>query len=47
MHILQCMGSKFCVKFEGQKLTKFRTHTPQNMYFTDSQFQGILNPTQI
>ena len=37
MHILQCMGSKFCVKFQRCPLkfhTKLRTHTPQNMHFT-------------
>ena len=37
MHILQCMGSKFCVKFQRRLLkfnTKFWTHTLQNMHFT-------------
>ena len=37
MHILHCMSSKFCVKFQRCPLkfhTKFSTHTPQNMYFT-------------
>ena len=37
MHILRCMGSNFCVKFERCPLkfhTKFWTHTPQNMHFT-------------
>ena len=37
MHILRCMGSKFCVKFQRAPLkfhTKFWTHTPQNMNFT-------------
>ena len=37
MHILRCMGSKFCVKFQRCPLkfhTKFWTHTPQNMHFT-------------
>ena len=37
MHILRCMGSKFCVKFQRCPLkfhTKFCTHTPQNMHFT-------------
>ena len=37
MHILRCMGSKFCVKFQRAPLkfhTKFWTHTPQNMHFT-------------
>ena len=36
MHILRCMGSKFCVKFQRAPLkfhTKFWTHTPQNMDF--------------
>ena len=35
MHILWCMGSKFCVKFQRCPLkfhTKFWTHTPQNMH---------------
>ena len=37
MHILRCMGSKFCVKFQRAPLkfyTKFWTHTPQNVHFT-------------
>ena len=37
MHILLCVGSKFCVKFQRAHLkfhTKFSTHTPQNMHFT-------------
>ena len=37
MHILRCMGSKFCVKFQRCPLkfhTNFLTHTPQNMHFT-------------
>ena len=37
MHILQGIGSKFCVKFQRCPLkfhTKFWTHTPQNMHFT-------------
>ena len=37
MHILRCMGSKFCVKFQRCPLkfyTKFWTHTPQYMHFT-------------
>ena len=37
MHILRCMGSKFCVKFQRAPLkfhTKFWTHTPQNTHFT-------------
>ena len=37
MHILWCMGSKFCVKFRRAPLkfhTKFWTHTLQNMHFT-------------
>ena len=41
MHILRCMGSKFCVKFQRSPLkfhTKFWTHTPQNMHFTVSYF---------
>ena len=36
MHILRCMGSKFCVKFQRYPLkfhTKFSTHTTQNMHF--------------
>ena len=36
MHILRCMGSKFCGKFQRCPLkfhTKFWTHTPQNMHF--------------
>ena len=36
MHILWCMGSKFCVKFQRCPLkfhTQFWTHTPQNMHF--------------
>ena len=36
MHILRCMGSKFCMKFQRCPLkfhTKFWTHTPQNMHF--------------
>ena len=35
MHILRCMGSKFCVKFQRCPLkfhTKFWTHTSQNMH---------------
>ena len=38
MHILWCMDSKFCVRFQGAPLkfhTKFWTHTPQNIHFTD------------
>ena len=41
MHILRCMGSKFCVKFQRCPLkfhTKIWTHTPQNMHFTVSCF---------
>ena len=37
MHILRCMGSNFCVKFQRASLkfhTKFWIHTPQNMHFT-------------
>ena len=37
MHILQCMGSKFCVKFQRAPLkfhTNLWTHTPQNVHFT-------------
>ena len=40
MHILRCMGSKFCAKFQRCPLkfhTKFWTHTPQNMHFTSYQ----------
>ena len=36
MHILRCMDSKFCVKFQRCPLkfhTKFWTHTPPNMHF--------------
>ena len=36
-HILLCMGSKFCVKFQRCPLklhTEFWTHTPQNVHFT-------------
>ena len=36
MHILRCMGSKFCVKFQRAPLQfhiKFLTHTPQNVHF--------------
>ena len=36
MHILRCMGSQFCVKFQRCPLkfhTKFWTHTPPNMHF--------------
>ena len=43
MHILRCMGSKFCVKFQRCPLkfnTKFWTHTPQNMHF-----RGVKNLT--
>ena len=41
MHILRCMGSKFCVKFQRAPLkfhTKFWTHIPQNMHFTVFKF---------
>ena len=37
IHVLRCMGSKFCVKFQRCPLkfhTKFWTHTPQKMHFT-------------
>ena len=37
IHILRCMGSKFCVKFQRFPLkfhTKFWTHTTQNVHFT-------------
>ena len=37
IHILRCMGSKFCVKFQRCPLifhTKLWTHTPQNMHLT-------------
>ena len=40
MHILRCMGSKFCAKFQRCPLkfhTKFWTYTPQNMHFTSYQ----------
>ena len=36
MHILRCMGSKFCVKFQMCPLkyhTKFWTHTPQKISY--------------
>ena len=38
MHILRCMGSKFCGKFQRVPLkfhTNFGTHIPQNMHFID------------
>ena len=40
MHILRCMSSKFCVKFQRAplKFHKNRTHTPQNMHFTGFYF---------
>ena len=44
MHILLCVGSKFCVKFQRAPLkfhTKFWTHTPQNMHFTVFYFNMI------
>ena len=37
MHILRCMGSNGCVKFQRAPLkfhTKFWTHTPPKMHFT-------------
>ena len=37
MHVLRCLGSKFCVKFRRAPWkfhTKFWNHTPQNMHFT-------------
>ena len=37
IHVLRCMGSKFCVKFQRCPLkfhTKFWSHTPQKMHFT-------------
>ena len=37
MHILRCMGSKYCVKFKRCSLkfhTKFWTHILQNIHFT-------------
>ena len=37
MHILRCIGSKFCEKFQRAPLkfhTKLWTHTPPNMHFT-------------
>ena len=43
MHILQCMGWKFCVKFQRRLLkfhTKFWTHTLQNMHL-----RGVKNLT--
>ena len=39
MHVLRCMSSKFCVKFQRCPLkfhTEILTHTPQNMHFTKS-----------
>ena len=41
MHILQCMGSKFCVKFQRAPLkfyTKFWTNTPKTMHFSVFSF---------
>ena len=41
MLIWQCMGSKFCVKFQWAPLkfhTKFGTHLLQNVNFTDLNF---------
>ena len=41
MHILQCKGSNFCVKFQRAPLkfhTKVLTHTSQNMHFADCYF---------
>ena len=41
MHILQCMGSKFCVKFQRAPLkfhTKFWTHTSQNLHLIGFNF---------
>ena len=41
MHILRCMGSKFCVKFQRAPLkfhSKFWTHTSQNKHFTVCNF---------
>ena len=43
MHVLRCMGLKFCVKFQMCPLkfhTKFWTHTPQNMHL-----RGVKNLT--
>ena len=37
MHILRCMGSKFCVKFQRCPMkfhAKSLTHTPRNMHLT-------------
>ena len=37
MHILRCLGSKLCVRFQRCPLkfhTKFCTHTPQNRHLT-------------
>ena len=37
IHILRCMGSKFCVKFQRAHLkfhSKIWTHTLQNMHYT-------------
>ena len=41
MHILRCMGLKFCVKFQRAPLkfhTKFWIHTQKDMNFTDFHF---------
>ena len=41
MHILRCMGSKFCVKFQKAPLKfhkKLLTHTSPNMHFTVFNF---------
>ena len=45
MHILQCMGSQFCEKFQSCPLkfhTKFWTHAPQNMNFESLTTYDIL-----
>ena len=51
MHILRCMGSKFCMKFQRCPLkfhTKFGTHTPQNMQFTRCQkFDELWYPSDM
>ena len=41
MHVLRCMASTVCVKFQKASLkfhARFWTHTPQNMHFTVLHF---------
>ena len=45
MHILWCVCSKFCAKFQRASLkshTKFWTHTSQNVHLTDFDIYDIL-----